>query len=49
MKKLGLLEVLEGIEDTRREQSVWYPLHEVLFIILAAIAVGHWGTDAKSD
>ena len=32
MKKLGLPEVLEGIEDTRREQSVWYPLHEVLFI-----------------
>lgn len=31
MKKLGLL---EGIEDTRRKLSVWYPLHEVLFIML---------------
>ena len=30
MKKLGLLEVLEGIEDSRRERSVWYPLHEVV-------------------
>ena len=40
MKKLGLLEVLEGIEDTRREQSVWYPLHEVLFIMLAAVICG---------
>ena len=37
MKKLSLLEVLEGIEDTRREQSVWYPLHEVLFIMIAAV------------
>ena len=37
MKKLSLLEVLEGIEDTRREQSVWYPLHEVLFIMIVAV------------
>ena len=40
MKKLSLLEVLEGIEDTRRGQSVWYPLHEVLFIMLAAVICG---------
>ena len=40
MKKLSLLEVLEGIEDTRREQSVWYPLHEVLFIMLVAVICG---------
>lgn len=40
MKKLGLVEVLEGIEDTRRERSVWYPLHEVLFIFLAAVICG---------
>lgn len=37
MKKLGLLEVLKGIEDTRRDRSVWYPLHEVLFIMLTAV------------
>ena len=40
MKKLGLLEVLEGIEDSRRERSVWYPLHEVLFIFIAAVICG---------
>ena len=40
MKKLSLLEVLEGIEDTRRERSVWYPLHEILFIMLAAVVCG---------
>ena len=37
MKKIGLLEVLEGIEDCRRERSVWYPLHEVLFIFIASV------------
>lgn len=37
MKKLGLLEVLEGIEYSRRERSVWYPLHEVLFIFIASV------------
>lgn len=36
MKKLSLQEVVEGIEDTRRERSVWYPLHEVLFIMLTS-------------
>ena len=40
MKKLSLLEVLEGIEDTRRMRSVWYPLHDVLFIMLAAVICG---------
>lgn len=40
MKKLSLLEVLEGLEDNRRELSVWYPLHEVLFILLTAIICG---------
>ncbi len=37
MKKLSLQEVLEGIEDNRRERSVWYPLYEVLFIMLTAV------------
>lgn len=32
MKKLSLLEVLEGVEDTRRKRSVWYPLHEVVLL-----------------
>ncbi len=40
MKKLSLQEVLEGIEDTRRDRSVWYPLHEVLFIMLTAVICG---------
>lgn len=40
MKKLSLQEVLEGIEDTRRKRSVWYPLYEVLFIMLAAVICG---------
>ena len=40
MKKLSLQEVLEGIKDTRREKSVWYPLHEVLFIMLTAVICG---------
>lgn len=40
MKKLSLMEVLEGIEDTRRGRSVWYPLHEVLFIMLMAVICG---------
>lgn len=40
MKKLSLQEVLEGIEDRRRERSVWYPLYEVLFIMLTAVICG---------
>ena len=40
MKKLSLQEVLEGIEDTRRDRSTWYPLYEVLFIMLTAVICG---------
>lgn len=40
MKKLALVEVLEGIEDTRRKRSVMYPLHEVLIIMLLAVICG---------
>lgn len=40
MKKLSLMEVLDGIEDTRRHHSVMYPLHEVLVIMLLAVICG---------
>ena len=40
MKKLSLEEILEGIEDTRRSNSVMYPLGDVLFIMLTAIICG---------
>lgn len=40
MKKLALMEVLEGIEDNRRNNSVMYPLHEVLIIMLLAVICG---------
>ncbi|MBQ9673740.1 MAG: transposase family protein, partial [Ruminococcus sp.] len=40
MKKLSLMEVLEGIEDIRRSRSVIYPLHEVLIIMLLAVICG---------
>lgn len=40
MKKLSLEEILEGIEDTRRSNSVMYSLYEVLFIMLVAIICG---------
>ena len=40
MKKLGLLDVLEGLDDSRRRLSVQYPLHEVLFMLLVAIICG---------
>lgn len=40
MKKISLQEALEGIEDNRREKSVWYPLYEVLFIMLTAVICG---------
>lgn len=40
MKKITLMEALEGIEDTRRELSVRYDLTETLFIILVAIIGG---------
>lgn len=40
MKKLSLMKVLSGIEDTRRSRSVMYPLHEVLIIMLLAVICG---------
>ena len=40
MKKLSLMDVLEGIEDTRRQRSVMYPLHEVLINMLLAVICG---------
>ncbi|MDE6004806.1 MAG: transposase family protein [Oscillospiraceae bacterium] len=40
MKKLSLEEVLKGIEDSRRSNSVIYPLHEILFIMLIAVLCG---------
>lgn len=40
MKKLSLMEVIEGIEDNRRSRSVMYPLHEVLIIMLLAVICG---------
>ncbi len=40
MKKLSLQEVLEGLEDTRRGRSIWYPLYEVLFVMLTAVICG---------
>ena len=40
MEKLSLMEVLSGIEDTRRSRSVMYPLHEVLIIMLLAVICG---------
>ncbi len=40
MKKISLMEALEGIKDIRRERSVLYPLHEVLFILLVAVLCG---------
>ena len=40
MKKISLSEALEGIEDSRREKSVLYPLHEVLIIMLLANICG---------
>lgn len=40
MKKLSLMEVLSGIENTRRNRSVMYPLHEILIIMLLAVICG---------
>lgn len=40
MEKVSLEKLLEGIEDTRRKNSVIYPLHEVLFIMLVAVICG---------
>lgn len=40
MKKISLTEALEGIEDTRREQSVMYPLAEILLIVILGVMCG---------
>lgn len=40
MKKISLQEALAGIEDTRRERSVMYPLGEILMIMLLAVICG---------
>ena len=40
MKKISLSEALEGIEDTRRNRSVMYPLHEILMIVLLGVMCG---------
>jgi len=40
VKKISLMEALEGIEDTRRDRSVQYPLHEVMVIMLLAVICG---------
>ena len=40
MKKLNLMDVLEGMEDMSRQRSVMYPLHEVLIIMLLAVICG---------
>lgn len=40
MRKIILMEALEGIEDTRRDRSVIYPLNEVLIIMLLAVICG---------
>ncbi len=40
MKKLSLMEVLEGIDDTRRERSEMHELHEVLIIMFLAVICG---------
>ena len=37
MKKLTLEEVIEGIEEPRRQRSIIYPLDEVLIIMLLAV------------
>jgi len=40
MKKISLIEALEGLDDTRRRRSVMYPLIEILVIMLLAIMCG---------
>ena len=40
MKKISLEEILEGIKDNRRINSIRYPLQEILFIMLIAIICG---------
>lgn len=40
MKKISLEEILEGIKDNMRMNSIIYPLQEILFIMLIAIICG---------
>ena len=40
MKKISIAEAIEGIEDTRRERSVMYPLIEILMIVLLGVMCG---------
>jgi len=40
MKKISLAEALEGIEDTRRDRSVMYPLIEIMMIVLLGVMCG---------
>jgi len=40
MKKISLTEALEGIEDTRRNRSVMYPLYEIIMIVLLGVMCG---------
>jgi len=40
MKKISLAEALEGMEDTRRERSVMYPLIEIIMIVLLGVMCG---------
>ena len=40
MERRALMEVLDGIEDPRRANSVMYPLKEVLFIMMVAVICG---------
>jgi len=40
VKKLTLEDVMEVIEDTRREQSVWHDMKETLIIILLGVICG---------
>ena len=40
MQRISLQEALEGIEDTRRDRSVLYPLTEILVIMLLAVVCG---------
>ena len=40
MKKISLQEALKGIEDTRRNRSVQYPLIEIMVVMLLAVICG---------
>ena len=46
MKKISLSEALEGIEDTRRDRSVMYPLHEIFVEWMKNIAANIFGVIA---